>query len=231
MVGAMIVLLIVFVVGIVALVSAQRASLERHQQQMLAWAQSAGWQYTPRMPELVRRWRGDPFAGGLGARAIDVVMGRTPGGRPFVSFEYQYEVSTGRSTVTVEYWIIALRLPAVLPELRLTRENVGTRLIEAFGGQDITLESEDFNKAYRVQAADQAAAYGVLHPRMMEWLLGEGRALPPWRITDGDLLAYRAGRPRYEELPLRLALLDRLVDEVPRYIWSDYGRGALPRPT
>ena len=225
----MIILVFVFMVAVFAgAVAIARGLQTKHEQQMLAWAQSAGWQYTARMPELVLRWRGTPFAGGRGARAVDAITGTTAGGRGFVSFQYEYVVSTGKSSYTVYFWIIALRLPVVLPELHLSNENIATRIAEAFGGQDIKLESDDFNKAYRVQSSDQAAAYAVLHPRMMEWLLGPGRALSPWRITGADLVAYRSGKPRYDDLLPRLNLLDTLLDQVPRYLWSDYGRGALP---
>ena len=231
LVGLGMILMVVFVAAVVVgLVMLQQRLLAKHQAQMLAWTQAAGWQYTPQMPELAQRWRGTPFVGGRSAKARDVITGTTPGGREFVSFQYEYVVSTGKSSSTVYHWIIAVRLPAVLPELALNAESFATKLVEVFGGQDIKLESEDFNKAYRVQSPDQAAAYGVLHPRMMEWLLGEGRALTPWRITAGDLVAYRYGKPAYEYLLPRLNLLDALVDQIPRYLWSDYARGALPGP-
>lgn len=53
------------------------------------------------------------------------------------------------------------------------------------GGADIQLESDEFNRWFRVIAADRRIAFDVLHPRVMQLLLD---ALPVhWRL-DGDAI-------------------------------------------
>jgi len=39
------------------------------------------------------------------------------------------------------------------------------------------LESEEFNRAFKIKTAQNKFAYDVLHPRMMEWMLADQRAI------------------------------------------------------
>ena len=230
--AAFLALLIGLPFGVVALVLAlvlsQNRRNSRRQAQLAAWAGHNNLTYLPAVPSLANYWPGPPFTGGWGAQALDVMTGQTPRGRQFCFFTYQYIVSTGKSTTVIRIGVTALRLPAALPRLMLTHETAGTKIARFFGGQDITLESDDFNRYYRVQSDDQRFAYGVLHPRAMEWLLGPGRILAPWRIAGADLICWHGGEPNYAWLFPQLGLMDALVDQIPAQVWADYGRKAAP---
>jgi hypothetical protein len=193
----------------------------------LGFAAERGWTYTPRDDSWVHRFAGEPFGRGSNRRASHVLRGPYEG-REAVVFDYRYVTRSGsgqhQTTQTHRFTVCTLRLPAPLPRLELTGENVLTRLAGALGRDDVELESEDFNRRYRVTADDRRFAYDVLHPRTMEQLL----ALPTLnlRLSGADALLWDRGATALEELPDRLAVLSRFVDGIPGYVWSDRGGAA-----
>ena len=201
-----------------------------HQQRRaryLAFAAERGWSYTPRDDSWVDRFAGEPFGRGSSRRASHVLRG-SYGGREAVVFDYRYVTSSGagqaQTTQTHRFSVCALQLPVPLPRLELTGENVLTRLAGALGIDDVELESEDFNRRYRVRADDRRFAYDVLHPRAMEQLL----ALPTLnlRLSGADAVLWDRGTWALEDVPDRLAVLARFVDGIPAYVWTDRGGAA-----
>jgi hypothetical protein len=187
-----------------------------------AWADEHGWAYTPRDDSLVERFDGEPFGRGSSRRATHVLRGSYEG-REAVAFDYRYVTRSGsgdqQQTQTHRFTVCALRLPAALPRLQLTGENVLTRMAGALGLDDIELESEDFNRRYRVSCDDRRFAYDVLHPRAMEQLM----AVPALnlRLSGADALSWERGSTRLDDLPARLAVLAEVVEGIPSYVWSD----------
>jgi len=66
---------------------------------------------------------------------------------------------------------VLLLVPAYFPELRVTPENRLSKVIEAFGGEDIQFESAEFSRAFRVRSKDKRLAYDICNPRVIEYLL------------------------------------------------------------
>lgn len=188
----------------------------------LAVAQEHGWSYTPRDDALAHRFDGEPFGRGSRRRASHVLRGSHEG-REVVAFHYSYVTRSSdgqqQTSQTHRFTVCALGLPAALPRLELTGENVLTRLAGALGLDDLELESEDFNRRYRVSADDRRLAYDVLHPRTIESLL----ALPTLnlRLSGADALLWERGSASPEELPDRLAVLSQFVGQIPAYVWAD----------
>ena len=194
----------------------------RRRKQIRVWAAASGWTYVGTDPSLARRWRGEPFGRGSSPHVTDLMVGRW-GGRPATSFTYTYTTGSGKDESTHTFHVIALALPAYLSTLELTPEGVGTRLARAFGAQDIQFESEDFNRAWRVRASDAKFAHDVLHPRMMERLLaGDAQGLSIW-ILGTELLCWVPGGADLEAVDERLAVLDAIVDAIPRFVWLEHG--------
>lgn len=226
-------MLVVLLVLLLAAVAGGAAWLAHRaeQQRQARWravAAQHGLTYTARDDSWGRRFAGSPFGRGRSRRATHVLRG-TWGGHEAVAFHYRYQVqhSNGQHTTTTTYrfTVCAVRLPAVVPRLELTAENVLTRVAGALGFDDVELESEDFNRRFRVRAADRRFAYDVLHPRAVEHLL----ALPPVELRfDGtDALLWTKGHGEPEQALARLTSLTRLVDAVPGWVWADraLGRG------
>ena len=217
-------LFIVIAVVIPLIIYAVQA--QRHREALVrGWAAARGCSYLPTNQVLVPYLRGEPFVGGRSAKVLEFIDGVTPSGRTFCSFNYNYEVSSGSdgSSHTVNRAIVMVRLPAVLPTLSLSYERFGDKVSKFFGGQDIELESDEFNQMFRVKSPVEAFAYAVLHPRMMEWLMGPASAAVPFVIDGQDLICWHVGLPDYDTLDRRLAYMCEFIDQIPPNVWEKYG--------
>ena len=161
---------------------------QKRTKELQALCLARGWTYTASAPELVDRWQGTPFGEGDDRKARHVIGGTWQGAQ-FVAFDYSYVTTTtdadgrttARRTTTVSWRVV---LPAYLPNLQVTGQSMFRRMAQAVGlGQDIELESEDFNRAFTVTSRDPKFATDVLTPRTMEMLLAAPHLA--WRI-EGD---------------------------------------------
>jgi len=200
----------------------------RNQKRIDALAQfclAKGWQWSSEDTGLTMRWTGPPFDEGFDRRARDVVAGRV-GDRPFVAFDYSYVTETsngkgGRSRETHHYAICAASMPAFLPPLQVTPESALTRMGRLVGLDDIDLESEDFNRRFRVSARDPKFASDVLPPRTMEMLLS--RPSLHFRIAGSDVLCWETGTTTPTNLLARSSTLAAFVAGIPSFVWHDHG--------
>ena len=216
------------VVGLLAYLS-WRADQKRRAL-LHSFAVSNGWTYTARDDSWADRFYGDPFGKGDDRTATNILFGRYEQW-DMVAFDYSYETHTTdskghRRTTTHRYAVCALRLPVPLPGLELSPESVLTRFAGALGFDDVELESEDFNRRYRVAARNPKFAYDVLHPRTMQALLGR----PPLhlRLLDADALCWESGPLHPTDLLVRLSTLSLLVGGIPSFVWSDHSPGGTP---
>lgn len=213
---ALVVLLMAGLVGWVYLRAKRRREL-LHQ-----YATSQGWNWVARDDSWTQRFAGTPFGTGDHCRADNVLQG-TVGGRPMVAFDYSYQThssdSEGQRTTTHRFAFCALQLPASVPKLELVPEGVLGRIGTALGMQDVELESEDFNRRYRVRCDQPKFAYDVLSPRTMAALLT--RPALHLRLARTDALCWDSGRHSPAQLLARLDALCVLLDGVPAYVWTD----------
>lgn len=198
---------------------------QKRREQLHAFAMSKGWTFQHDDPyALEDGWTAAPFGEGHSRRASNVIEG-IEAGRPFLSFDYLYKETThnGKSsqTTTYRFHVTALQLPAALPDLYVGTESVLTRLGGAIGFDDIELESEDFNRRFRVQASSPKFAHDVLHPRTMHGLLSAD--CPAFRIEGGSVVMWCKGRASPQSLVTHLAALRAFVDGIPPFVWKDHG--------
>jgi hypothetical protein len=185
-----------------------------------------GWTYAASEPDLTVRWQLTPFGQGESRQARNV-MGGDWQGRPFSAFDYSYVTestdSHGKTTRTTHrFGVVRVGLPAYLPNLQVTDEGILHRFAAAVGlGQDIELESEDFNRAFRVSSQDPKFASDVLTPRTMEMLLA-GPHLA-WRIEGTDILSWDSGQLSSVQVLERLDHLSKVIAGVPSFVWHDHG--------
>jgi hypothetical protein len=194
---------------------------QRRRQALQAFSAAKGWQFRSEDTALVGRWQRTPFGVGDTRRARNVMTGADRG-RPFVAFDYSYVTGSGKDRSTHRFAVVALGLPGWLPGVQVTPETLLGRASEAIGiGGDIALESEDFNRRFRVTAHDPKFASDVLTPRTMQALL-QGPSVA-WRIEGPDLLAWDSGECTPLEVLSRLDVLHRVVDGIPSFVWHDNG--------
>ncbi len=206
----------VVVGGIVWGIYAGRKKRER----LAAFAASIGWTYQASAPQLVGRWRGQPFNIGSSKQASHLLTGDYRG-RTAATFEYQYTTGSGKNRSTTVLTITMLALPTFLPDLEITNEGLGAKLAKVFGGQDIQFESEEFNRRWRVEAAMRKTAHDIVHPRFMEFMVAGPS--DPLRFEGTDVWTWHLGAIGTDPLYARLDRLARAVDLVPRHVWQDYG--------
>lgn len=193
----------------------------RRDRETKEWVAAAGWTYVGTDPSLVDRWAGAPFGTGQSRRASDVMVGRW-GDRPVVSFTYSFVTGAGNRRSTVHFHVLALPLPAFLPPLELTPDGAAVRLLTR-PGEDIQFESEEFNRAWRVVSADAKFAHDVVHPRLMERLMAPDAFRARLRFAGTDLVSWAPGTTNTVGIHRRLALMQAVIDSVPRYVWQDHG--------
>jgi hypothetical protein len=220
---------VIFGLFVVVVVAIAYFSYQANQKRMKALQQfclDRGWTYVASAPELTGRWQGAPFNEGDDRKAKNALAG-TWRGRPFNAFDYSYDTETtdskgNTSRTTHRFGVVALGLPAYLPNLQVTSEGMMRRFAAAVGlGEDIQLESEDFNRAFTVSSKDPKFASDVLNPRTMEMLL----AVPhlAWRIEGTDILSWGSGRFGPVDVLQRLDHLNKVVAGVPSFVWHDHG--------
>jgi uncharacterized protein DUF3137 len=204
---------------IAAAVYGYRAAKKRREQ-LLAFATSRGWTYTPEEPRLVDRFTGPPFGTGFGRRASNVLYGKHDG-RDLVFFDYEYKTRTsnGKQTTTTvhRFSVLGLSMGTSMPPLSVDPENFLDRFVGRLSGNDIDLESEEFNRAFTVSCPDRKFASDVLHPQMMEFLL-QHRQLG-WRFEQDSMLVIAQGRRGPEQIDPTLAVMDGITDRVPEFVW------------
>lgn len=191
---------------------------------LIAVAAQRGWHYTPKDRALVDRFDGAPFGSGYGRRARHVLEG-TYRGRNILAFEYTYKESSGTGDDSREstyyFTVAALATPAVRPKLQVTREGMGRKLLGLVGIRDLQLESEEFNKTFHIRTDNDKFAYDILHPRMMEWMLADGRAMTtPFRFERADLVTWKSGPIEMSTVDWLLDFICDVMDRTPDFVWK-----------
>ena len=164
----------------------------------------------------------DALARGSNQYAFNILSGIYQGHEVLI-FDYHYEThstdSKGRRQTHHHYFsFFVLMLPQSFPELRITREGLFSKIAQAFGFDDIDLESAEFSRRFCVRSKDKRFAYDVCNSQMMEYLLAnrdlsieiEGQALA---------LAFDK-RLSVEEIESNLGRLIEIRSRLPEYLFT-----------
>lgn len=197
---------------------------QKRRELLMQWATNSGFGYTVEDDSWCARWDGTPFGEGDHRKAQNVVSGRADQW-PFTAFDYSYQTHStdgqGHTTTTTHRYVVAsLQLPGYLPRLQVTPESVFSRIGNVLGLDDIELESEDFNRRFRVHATDRKFASDVLTPRTMQALL----ATPDisWRIDGTDIICWQDGRMSPATVLALTTPLRTVVAGIPSFVWKDH---------
>lgn len=223
---APVLLLMTFVALVVAVLIGVFVLERKRRERLLQFALMRGWEYVGQDPGLVDLFGGDPFGEGEDRKARNVLTGQECG-RPFTAFDYSYETrstdSKGHtSTATHRFGVCVVPLPVPLGTVEVVPENVLTRMALAVGVlSDIDLESEDFNRRFRVRATDRKLACDILTPPTMAYLI----SVTPeaWRLEGGHVVSWHPGRLDAAEVVRTCAVLGRVLDGIPSFVWRDAG--------
>lgn len=111
------------------------------------------------------------------------------------------------------------------PVVHIGKERVLDRVAQTLGLPDVELESEEFNRLFRVQCADRRFATALLDPQMMEFLLTtQGKLTFETKGRWLLVIAPRLDHPR--EMVGLLGVADEFLRRIPPVVWELYPEGA-----
>ena len=203
------------------------------------WARTTGWAWWGDEDQsLAQVCHHDPF---VGPQKVSEAMRGTFGGREAVSFVTTIGAQDTTELVTrlagfggstfgsrrdeqpVRFHVVAVRLPMWLPMVDVVPETFSVKVGKAVGAQDLQFESDQFNRAYRVQARDERAAYALIQPVLMERLLRDDARSVAWR-TDGTwAVSLQPGSTDLDSLLRRLGLLSAVAASIRPHVFQQYG--------
>jgi hypothetical protein len=123
--------------------------------------------------------------------------------------------------------VVVADLPCELPHVGVVKETMLDRVADAVRIDDLDVESEAFNRLFRVTAQDREFAYQLLDARMIRWLESTGGEFG-FEVAGPNLLVWSDRRPPSRLVPL-FGCARLFHDHIPRLVWNRYGRGpSLP---
>ena len=158
-------------------------------------AETAGLAFEPSPDVSGVRALGDVqlFDRGHSKRVRNLMTGQLDGQQVAV-FDYRYTTGSGKHQHTHSQTVVLLPgAKTSLPDMQLAPENALVRIAEAFGYQDIDLESSpEFSGRYIVRGADEAAIRAALYPGAASYFAQhEGWTV---ELKSGSVAIYRANR-------------------------------------
>lgn len=149
-----------------------------------------------------------------GARGIEWIARGEIDGREVVAILHQYVIHTGQSAQQIMHVCIACRCPESWPMVELRGEHVFHRIAEALGSTDIRLESEAFNRRWRISTESEDQAILVLTPEAQA-MLSDAAKGEAWSIGRGWVRMSGRALVKPEQLAAGLGRPGRLLDAVP----------------
>ena len=157
-------------------------------------AETAGLAFQPKADITAIRSLGDVqlFSRGHSKQVTNLMAGSL-GDQQVAVFDYQYTTGSGKNKHAHEQTVVLL--PSVkgsLPDLQMMPETPLFRIAEAFGFQDIDIDSSpEFSRRYVVRGADEAAIRAALYPGATSYFgAHEGWTV---EVQAGTVGIYRAG--------------------------------------
>ena len=105
-----------------------------------------------------------------------------------------------------------------LPSMTLVSQGLREEILKLLGGRDLDVESEDFNKAWRVKTDDPRGAHGVLSPRVIEYLIGAPQKGVAIQLDGTRIVMWDDGTNASIDLGARARIIEGLVDRMPGFL-------------
>jgi len=142
---------------------------------------------------------------------------------PVKEADYWYSTKVNGQRDYACFSIVLANLPATVPYVSIRKATLFTKLASHLGCHDIELGSADFDRQFKVTAADKQFAAQLIDPAMMQWLLSTGGEFA-FEIGGTHLLV------SCNLLPVTglVRLLDAAKDftgHIPQPVWAGYTTG------
>ena len=142
-------------------------------------------------------------------------------------FQYRYHTGSSDNTNPPRKLTAALvALPFDAPHLTIETETWWTRSQKLVGRRDIEIESDEFNRRYRVRCADERFAVTLLDPHMIAFMLSPSSGLGAVSFEFRGRWALLHGRQvELEQLPAMLHWGTSVRDSLPTVLPDWYPPG------
>lgn len=215
----------VFIVIVLAVAVGAWLAEKKRREALQRFADSLGLQYSHKDPLNVpgRFHYFKNFQSGDRRYARNVLYGAVDG-RAVTAFDFFWEEdrrdSKGhRHTTTHSFSAVVVDLPISTVELYIRPEGLFDKLAGWVGFDDIDFESDEFSRKFMVKCADKRFAYDVIHPRMMEFLLGRGGL--SYEMERDSLCVRSDSRYKPEQVESMIRHSFQFVDLLPRHLVKD----------
>lgn len=229
-------------------ISRHRLSMRLHREVSWAetwWAMGAVWvivilivlwlaRLTERNKSVAKHLGWNVGDGGLW-RDVDAIPVAVPGGSALITGTYGVwrgrraesdvigPAESGGSLLIAR--VEVMELPGALPQLEIAPHGKN-RWAAAGGGDDLDVESPEFNEHFRVVTNRREYAHAVLHPRMMERLMREDARELAITIVGQCVMVWSVPPASLKNVKQRLDVMADVVDLIPAFVydqWSDDG--------
>ncbi len=147
---------------------------------------------------------------------VKYIFNGRAGDLPFQAFHYQYTTGSGKNRQTHYFTVASVDMPMWMPNLSVSLEGFFDMVGKFFGGQDIQLESHDFNEKFRIVGSSEKVAHDILHPQMMEWFM---HVVPPgFQMHGNKVVLWRNGTLEENFVLDSRAMLAQFWNLVPDYV-------------
>lgn len=203
-----------------------RAHADEHER----FALEHGWQHLDRGAPYSLRFSRFPFGAGSHQHQEHILRG-TYNGMRCATFTHVFEDGVpGRDERTAPqlFQITLAELSVDLPWLEIVPESAWNHAAQALGGMDVEVESHEFNRRWRVRAADRRYAHDMVDPRMIQRLLDSDVEGCSIRIEGGAVMLWQPGREGVGSLARRLGAVSGIARRIPDHVlrtYTDQGRG------
>lgn len=174
---------------------------------------------TPEEQAFLRLFTGwKPFCRGH-AQTVTNILVKRENEMDWYLFDLSCQVSSGESTATEQYGIVVARVPYALPALGLFRESLSEHLADILCHREVQFESAEFNKRYFVSCSDRKAAFDLIHPETIDWLMTT--PIVDWQMAGPFVVVYKEGVCSVQESQRLKAAVQGFIERIPEYVRTE----------
>ena len=162
------------------------------------------------------------FNKGDSHQAGDIISGNKDGINVDI-FDYKYVTGSGKSRQIHLNSVCILKVTQCFRMLYIRPENFLEKIVGAIGFDDIDFESKEFSSRFYVKSDDKKFAYAIIHPQMMEFLMGFNR-MPLIEINGCYLAFYYQSMIKPETYIGLYNFAKELYNKIPHYVLEECRR-------
>lgn len=150
-------------------------------------------------------------------------MSGSKNGYHIAMFDYSYTTGSGKNKQVHNHSVCVLGVSQCFKSLFIRPENLLDKIAGAIGFDDIDFESREFSSRFYVKSDDKKFAYDIIHPQMMEFLMGFNK-MPLIEITGCYLAFYYQSMIKPEQYIGLYNFAKEFYNKTPHYVLEECRR-------